>query len=97
MKILVDEKPYSSESNLQVIHLLLQGRLPYEWDSEEGLQGMFSKCCRWDPADRPTMDEITRGLVFMPHSLLADLSSWDDPKSAPICHPVIPPFFFFLN
>jgi len=101
MQILVDEKPYSSsKSNLQVIHSLLQGRPPYKWDPEEALQWMLSKCCTWDPADRPTMDEITRGLVFTPRSpLTMDLSSRDDPKSpsAPISYPMIPLFFFELK
>src|SRR5258705_13322488 len=61
-QILLDECPYGDRSEARVILSLERGIDPYDWDFRLAPQWTLSKCCRWEPVDRPIMSEIVREL-----------------------------------
>jgi len=58
----LDERPYGDRSDVKVILSLERGIDPYDWDFRLAPQWTLSKCCRWEPVDRPIMSEIVREL-----------------------------------
>src|SRR6266436_5683269 len=63
MQILLDERPYGGDHcEAKVILSLERGIDPYDWDFRLAPQWTLSKCCRWEPVDRPAMSEIVREL-----------------------------------